>query len=57
MLSSVIYSILIHFMPCREYCPAVVSHLSSIGFDLSIIVARWFIPLFSDVPIDDSSNG
>lgn len=43
-------------MSSREYCPAILTHLSSIGFDLSIIIARWFIPLFSDVKIVSNSN-
>ena len=29
--------------------PAILEHLGNIGYELSIVVARWFIPLFSDV--------
>ena len=28
---------------------AICAYLESIGCDLSIVVARWFIPLFADV--------
>ena len=28
--------------------PAILEHLGNIGYELSIVVARWFIPLFSD---------
>ncbi|KAK8802265.1 hypothetical protein WA588_005237, partial [Blastocystis sp. NMH] len=31
------------------YCPSIPTYLESIGFDLSIVVARWFIPLFADI--------
>ena len=31
----------------RKYLPRVADHFVSIGFELSILVTRWFIPLFS----------
>ena len=31
-----------------RYAPDLRDHLESLGFDLSIIVMRWFIPLFSN---------
>lgn len=33
----------------REIHSQIPSHLDAIGFDFSILVARWFIPLFADV--------
>ena len=31
----------------RKYLPSVLEHFDQIGFELSILVTRWFIPLFS----------
>ena len=31
----------------RKYLPRVADHFVSVGFELSILVTRWFIPLFS----------
>ena len=31
-----------------RYAPDLRDHLETLGFDLSIIVTRWFIPLFSN---------
>lgn len=31
----------------RKYLPSVLEHFDQIGFELSILVTRWFIPLFA----------
>ena len=33
----------------RQTSPRILQHLRDINYELSIVVARWFIPLFSDV--------
>lgn len=37
----------VHCILHSRYAPDLRDHLETLGFDLSIIVTRWFIPLFS----------
>ena len=34
--------------PDRELAPELLDHFDSVGFALSILVTKWFIPLFSN---------
>lgn len=36
----------------RKYCPSLLDYFDDIGYDVSIIVSKWFITLFAYVLAD-----
>ena len=48
LLMYILYSLFIQFSSNREIVPELLDHFDSVGFALSILVTKWFIPLFSN---------
>ena len=45
-----IYSIsLTFFLFNRQIAPSLLQHFDEVGFELSILITKWFIPLFSNI--------
>ena len=41
----------------RIYCPAVLAYFDEIGYDVSIIISKWFLTLFAYVVTRRMNHG